>query len=320
MSGRELARWATPGRRRQNPVTGALGDLADVARGWRWGRRPLVPRSAELAVQPDLGPHYGTAWARSLPVRMVREVTQVGVLGPLLRRELTLDVHGLDELRTVEGPVLLVANHSSHLDTAALLGTLPASRRRTTAVAAVADYFFDSWWRAGGSAVAFNTLPIEKPDGSLADTPAQLLSSGWSIIVYPEGTRSADGFTAPFRTAAAQLAIEQGVPVVPVGLRGTYAAMPRGRAWPASGRPRVCVRYGAPLVATPTDTPESYSARIERAVQELIAEDTTSWWTVQRSGEQPVQDPPSASWRRIWQQSEEPAVGGRPARSRIWRN
>ena len=87
------------------------------------------------------------------------------------------------------GPALFVANHSSHLDTAVLLTTLPKERRRRTAVAAAADYFFDVWWRASGSSIAFNTFPIERKGGSLSSTPADLIADGWSIVVYPEGTR-----------------------------------------------------------------------------------------------------------------------------------
>jgi 1-acyl-sn-glycerol-3-phosphate acyltransferase len=277
-----------------------------------------VPRTAEDQVVRSEEPVYRTSWARSLPVRAAREVVQVAALTPLLRRQVDLDVHGTEQLRELDGPVLLVANHSSHLDTAALLGSLPAGRRQRTAVAAVADYFFDAWWRAGASAVVFNTLPIEKFDGTLARTPAELLAAGWSIIVYPEGTRSSDGFLGSFRTGAARLAVEQRVPVVPVGLRGTYSAMPRGRRWPRPGRPRVSVRYGAPLVPGADETAEQLTDRIETAVRQLIAEDATSWWAVQRAPGVPVEEP-IASWRRIWQQSDEPVAGGQPPRSRIWR-
>jgi 1-acyl-sn-glycerol-3-phosphate acyltransferase len=99
-----------------------------------------------------------TGWARSAPVRAVREFVQVVGVKNVMRKELTVEVYGLDEFRQLHGPALIVANHASHLDTAVLLSTLPIRRRRHTAVAIEADYFFDNWWRAGGSAIAFNTL------------------------------------------------------------------------------------------------------------------------------------------------------------------
>ena len=131
--------------------------------------------------------------------------------------------------------MIFVANHSSHLDTPLILLSLPDEWRRQTAVAAAADYFFDTWWRAVGSAMVFNTFPIERRGGSLATTPGELLAEGWSVVVFPEGTRSPDGWIGRFRLGAAYLACQHGVPVVPVAHRGSFAAMPRGRGWPVPG-------------------------------------------------------------------------------------
>jgi 1-acyl-sn-glycerol-3-phosphate acyltransferase len=200
-----------------------------------------------------------------------------------------------------------------------LLTTLPARRRRKTAVAAAADYFFGTWWKATGSAIAFNTFPIERRGGSASTTPGELLADGWSILVYPEGTRSVDGYMGRFKLGAAWLAVEHQVPVIPVGLRGTYAAMPRGSAWPVRGRQRVSVRYGQPIVPGPEDTPREMAKKVTAAVRGLIAEDETTWWETQRAAgvAAPV---PVARWRRIWQQTAPPVRGGRPPQRRIWRD
>lgn len=250
----------------------------------------------------------------------MREAVQVAGVRPFTRAMVKLDVHGLDELREFQGPALIVANHASHLDTGVLLSTLPAARRRRTAVAAAADYFFDTWWRAGGSAIAFNTFPIERKRGSLSDIPGRLLAAGWSVVVYPEGTRSPDGFLGRFKLGAAWLAVQHQVPVIPVGLRGTYAAMPRGRGWPVRGRPRVSVRYGEPLFPRPGETVRQLAPRIATAVQQLVAEDTTSWWRTRRGDLAPEVVPPRGSWRRSWQQSEPPVEGGHAGRPAIWRS
>src|SRR5690606_36371898 len=117
----------------------------------------------------------------------------------------------------VRPPVIFVANHSSHLDTAMILCSLPDEWRRRTAVAAASDYFFDTWWRATGSAIVFNTFPIERRGGSLSTTPSDLLGAGWNVVIYPEGTRSPDGWVQRFKLGAAYLAIEQQVPVIPIG-------------------------------------------------------------------------------------------------------
>ena len=114
------------------------------------------------SLRRDAGAVFPTAWARRAPVRALRELVQVAGLRPLLYKEVSLDVSGIEELRQDHRPALIVANHSSHLDTAVLLCTLPPERRRRTAVAAAADYFYSTLWRAVGSSVAFNTFPIER--------------------------------------------------------------------------------------------------------------------------------------------------------------
>jgi 1-acyl-sn-glycerol-3-phosphate acyltransferase len=236
----------------------------------------------------------------------------------LVRKELSLEVYGLDELRQLQGPALIMANHASHLDTAVLLSTLPPERRRRTAVGIEAAYFFDGWWRASGSAIVFDTFPIERRADVLTSTPARLLANGWTVVVFPEGTRSRDGFVGSFRTGAAALAVACRVPVVPVGILGTYAAMPRGRKWPVPGRPRVSVRYGPPIRSQPGELPEDLTQRIFDAVKKLLAEDAASWWKAQR-GSVDIPEPPASSWRRIWQQSDPPVKGGKPQDVQIWR-
>src|SRR4030095_12121125 len=125
-----------------------------------------------------------TGWARLAPVRAVRGVVQVVGVKNVMRKELAVEVYGLDELRQLDGPALIVANHASHLDTAVLVSTLPAKRRRRTAVGVASGYFFDSWVRTGASALVFNAfpigafpigaLPIGQSDSGLTPTPGKL--------------------------------------------------------------------------------------------------------------------------------------------------
>ena len=258
-----------------------------------------------------------TAWARTAPVRALRELVQVVGVQNVMRNELSVEAYGLDELRHLAGPAVLVANHASHLDTAVLLSTLPRKRRRRTAVGIVGDYFFESWLRSSASAIAFNTFPIERK-GAPTDTAAGLLARGWSVVAFPEGTRSRDGFMRPFQMNAAELAVESQVPVIPVGILGTYAAMPRGSYWPLAGRPRVSIRYGTPILPGPGVTPQEFAPTILEAVKQLLAEDAASWWQTQR-GTVEIAEPPAARWRRIWLQSDPPVKGGKPPEVQIWR-
>jgi 1-acyl-sn-glycerol-3-phosphate acyltransferase len=286
-----------------------------VARGWRWGRRPQVPRSAEpyvIAKQPGVFP---TEWARTPVANAVRDVVQRVGLRPLLHSTIRPRVSGLDVLTDLEPPVLFVANHSSHLDTPLILCSLPDRWRRRTALAAAADYFFDTWWRASGSAMVFNTFPIERRGGTLSSTPGDLLDAGWNVAFFPEGTRSVDGWTGRFRMGAAWIAVEHDVPVVPVAIRGSYAAMPRGRGWPRPGRLPVRVRFGPAITPGEGESARQFAPRIRNAVAQLLDEDATTWWeATQRAarGETPdPSGPKAASWRRIWAQTAPPREGNR---------
>jgi len=225
-------------------------------------------------------------------------------------------------LDDIDGPVIFVANHSSHLDTALLLTTLPQRWQRQVTVGAAADYFFDAWWRAVGSALVFSTFPIERGGVGLSETPTRLLAEGWSILMYPEGTRSPDGWARRFRLGAAYLAAQAGVPVVPVALRGSFAAMPRGRGWPKPGRPPVHVRYGRPLRLQPDEDARSFGGRIATATATLLDEDRSDWYAARlraATGSTPAPSGPQvAHWRRVWAASAAPR-SGRQQRAKAWR-
>ncbi|MBA2530778.1 MAG: 1-acyl-sn-glycerol-3-phosphate acyltransferase [Nocardioidaceae bacterium] len=301
-------------------VRDGIDDVRQVARGWRWGRRPLVPRSAEPYQPVKEQPVFPTAWSRRPAARAVREVVQSAGLSPLFRSQVESQVEGRDVLDRVKPPVLFVANHASHLDTPLILCSLPASWRRTTAVAAAADYFFDTWWRAVGSVLAFNTFPIERRGGALSATPGDLLDNGWNVVVFPEGTRSVDGWVGAFRGGAAWLAIEHGVPIIPVAHRGTFAAMPRGQGWPSPGRKRVTIRFGEPMYAADGESARDFAPRVRAAIAGLLDEDASTWWEARRrvaNGSTPdPAGPQVAQWRRVWSQLQSPTS---TTRQRAWR-
>jgi 1-acyl-sn-glycerol-3-phosphate acyltransferase len=251
---------------------------------------------------------FPTDWARTPVARGVREGVHRLGFGPMLRTQVRLQVSGLDRLQSIDGPVIFCANHSSHLDTAVILEALPPDRRRRTTVAAAADYFFDAWWRAVGSALVFNTFPIERRTGMNARTLERLLDEGWNILVFPEGTRSPDGWTRQFRPGAAYLAAGKNVPVVPIGVVGSFAAMPRGQGWPSRGRPVVRICFGTPLALQTGEEPRAFNGRIHDAIGRLLDEEKSTWWAASRRAADrttpPSEGPQVAQWRRLWEQTE----------------
>jgi hypothetical protein len=117
----------------------------------------------------------------------------------------------------------------------------------------------------------------------LRSLAADLIDEGWSLLIYPEGTRSEDGWMNPFRVGAAYLCIAKRIPVVPIALCGSYAAMPRGRNWPKPGRPRITVRYGRPIYPGPDEKPGDFRRRMTEAVVALAAEEQLGWYAAMRA-------------------------------------
>jgi len=284
-------------------------------------RAPTVPLTVEppKPEQKLLG-GYDTAWARKLPARYARFFVTEGVVRPVIAGLAKPERRGLDRLADLEGPAIFAANHHSHLDVGLLITSLPEEHRHRVFAAAAADYFFDTRVKATASALALNAIPIEraKVGRSSADQAAELLERGWSMIIFPEGGRSPDGWGQAFKGGAAYLAIRCGVPVVPVHLAGTGRILPKGRSRPKPGR--TVVTFGAPIVAAGGERTTALNRRIEAAVSVLADEATSDWYAARRraaAGETPSLSAPDGAgrWRRAWELSARRTKPRRTARS-----
>jgi 1-acyl-sn-glycerol-3-phosphate acyltransferase len=294
-----------------------LREIEDVAKGWRWGRRTMTPRTALDSTPPPKIWSYPTDWARTEAGRVARNMILDVALKPIIWNETTPEVFGIDNLEGVKGPVMFISNHSSHLDASIILTTLPRSWRDKTATAAAKDYFFDVWWRSAFTALVYAGFPVERGAGEKATHKAkELIGEGWNIIVFPEGTRSVDGWLQRFRHGTSRLALDMKMPVVPIAIVGAYQAMPKGRSWPRRGRPPIRVRYGKPLFPQEGETHQQLSLRMQQAIAELFDEDRTSWWEARKRAardETPkLAGPQGPGWRRTWEGSRPIRRSGKP--------
>jgi 1-acyl-sn-glycerol-3-phosphate acyltransferase len=292
-------------------------EIRDVAKGWRWGRRTMTPRSAESSTPPPKSWDFPTDWARSDAGIVARNVILDAGMKTIIWNETSPEVFGTDNLEGVKGPVMFISNHSSHLDASIIMITLPKEWREKTATAAAKDYFFDVWWRSAFTALVYGGFPVERGAGERAtDKAKELIGEGWSIIVFPEGTRSQDGWLQRFRHGTSRLALEMNMPVVPIAIVGAYQAMPKGRSWPKPGRPPIRVRYGKPLLPQEGETHQQLSLRMQQAVAELFDEDRTSWWEAQRraaKGQTPkLSGPQGPGWLRTWEGTRPIKRSGKP--------
>ncbi len=169
------------------------------------------------------------------------------LIGPWLRILWRPWTEGVENVPT-QGPAIIVSNHLSFSDSF----FMPLMVSRKVTFLAKSDYFtgrgikglFTKMFFAGAGQV-----PVDRSGGRASEaallTALRILNEGNLLGIYPEGTRSGDGRLYRGRTGVARMALEAGVPVIPVAMIGTYEIQPPGQVKPRVRR--VGMRFGAPL-------------------------------------------------------------------------
>jgi len=173
-----------------------------------------------------------------------------------------------------ESPFIMVANHSSYLDSFLIACSVPFSTFKRLFFQGAQEYF--QGWLLRCFARLAHVIPID-PDSymmSALSLSAHVLRNGRSLFIFPEGGRSVDGKVMPFRKGIGILSAEIGIPVVPVRLRGTFESMPRGKAVP--GMRKVTIMIGAPVTIDEINElkgqeGDTYQAIADRARDRVIA-------------------------------------------------
>ena len=221
-------------------------------------------REAEGLTTFSHWPMGGTATAARMLLQRV-------LLDPFLPLVCSMEARGVENLKDLSGPALFSANHTSHLDTLVILKTLPARYRWRLAVAAAADYWFANPLLGNLLALPINGFPMARRGNvrpSMEHT-VDVIDRGWSVLIYPEGTRSLSGEMAPFKAGVGLLAVELGVPVVPIHLLGPYEILPKGSSIPRRGPVEVTI--GAPMRFPPAMSHVEAAQRLEREIRDLGA-------------------------------------------------
>jgi 1-acyl-sn-glycerol-3-phosphate acyltransferase len=225
------------------------------------------------------------AWSRRAPARAVREFVLMGVLGPLMDAYTRRRAFGREVFDGLQAPVVFVANHSSHMDTPAILRALPRTWRRRTAVAAAADYFYAKRRLGYTVSLFFGTVPMAR-DGRGLDAGStahlqRLFAEEWSLVMFAEGTRSRDGSVGRLRSGAAVLAAQHDLAIVPIHVYGTHEVMPVGRYWmrwqrgrPLPRRQPIGIRFGPPIRPEDTQHRTDVMERVRLFFAEAGAETT----------------------------------------------
>ena len=257
-----------------------------------WAQPRRERRTPRLTWPADVAMALGQSLRRSrpggAPPRPAVERPQLNLRATLSGRHLLLRLLGLrldvelvsaDSLAGLQQPIIFAANEQGALDYQVLQWALPA-RLRPTMIA-----------------------------------PSRALARGRNIVVFadePVGRR----LVGEFSTVAADLANQHGVPIVPVGVVGTFKLKDILKL-ALRTRPKVSIRFGAPIYSRGRSLTQA-TAELQASVEELIQEGDLSWWTVQRrrpGGVTGSGAPAAPRWRRLWDQ----AAPTETTDQRIWR-
>ena len=223
-----------------------------------------APESAQASAPNDI------LKSQRLTLQSVAQMLAfVLIVKPFMALFIGLRVRGREHLAG-SAAFIVIANHSSHLDTISLLSLFPLGRLRRIRPVAAADYFERNKFVSIFTKTLFNILPIARKNITTENNPLrrmrEALHAGDSLIIFPEGTRGSGDQVGEFRSGVAHL-IEKlpDVPVVPAYLVNMGRSLPKGEFIPV---PFFCeIRIGAPRVFS--GSRQEITKALEAAVREL---------------------------------------------------
>jgi 1-acyl-sn-glycerol-3-phosphate acyltransferase len=177
---------------------------------------------------------------------------------------LDVEAEGLDRLDRGT-PYIFMCNHLSFLDAPLLMTVLDRPAR-----VIVKRFVFRI--PVLGLGMRFSGyVPLDKEGvgagrKSIARAAQLIIEKRYSFLIYPEGVRSWDGKLLPFRRGGFFLALETGVPIVPVSIKGTYELMPRGKWLVRKGRVKIVFHEPVPVTGLTVETIPELMEKVRTAV------------------------------------------------------
>ena len=219
-------------------------------------------------------------WAQRWPVTWIREFTYYLLTWPATLIMAHPKVIGRENLRAVEGPLLISCNHITYIDVGFVLWALPPRYRRKLAVGMLGELLWQMWrppqewnpflrlsYKVGYYLVValFDVFPLPQHSGVRGSFAyaGESVDRGYSVLVYPEGQRTLDGQPVPFRSGFGMLASRLNVPVLPLRIDGLWGMKTAGRK---IAKPReLTVVIGKPMRFPPDTPPDEITNQVEYA-------------------------------------------------------
>ena len=185
-----------------------------------------------------------------------------------------VDIKGKENLNGLDGQFIIIANHSSMLDTLTILRVLPLRYRINLYVAAAKDFFYRPGSKYGRilgifGRVVYNSFAFSRDkeiQQSLKDF-GRIINSGGSVLIFPEGTRSITGKLSKFKPGIGLLAWNMDVQIVPIKMKGLYDILPKGRSLPSRGRVEVVI--GKPIKFSKTQSFQDITDILYKKIEEM---------------------------------------------------
>jgi long-chain acyl-CoA synthetase len=223
-------------------------------------------------------------WAQRLPVAILRICVYYLLSWPATLVMAYPRVRGRENLRHLRGPILFISNHVTQVDVGFVLAALPLRFRHKLAVAMIGEMLQDmrhpprelgcikryvekvSYWLV---VALFNVFPLPQKTGFRASFSfaGESADRGFSILVFPEGSRTRDGSLGPFRAGIGLLATNLNIPVVPMRIDGLFALKKAGKKLVKPGT--VTVTIGSPVQFAPGTDPFVIARDLETRVASL---------------------------------------------------
>jgi long-chain acyl-CoA synthetase len=232
---------------------------------------------------PQRTPYHYPRWVQRWPVTWLRLAMHYLLLRPAIFLLGWPQVEGRQNLRGVNGPVLVVCNHIGDVDPGFVLTALPARLRHKLAIATRGEALeilrtpptargkfrtaYDRVkWILGVSLLNLFPLPREAGFRESFAYAGESVDRGYSILVFPEGRHTTDGKMLSFRTGIGLLANNLQVPIVPMRIDGLFEVKQAGKKFARPGQ--IKVKMGAPVKFAEHD-PEQIAKELYKIVERL---------------------------------------------------
>ena len=213
------------------------------------------------------------AWAMRFPTTWIRPVVYNLFLWPLSLMMSRVRVNGVERLRGLKPPALLISNHVTHVDGPLIVAALPFRWRLRVAIAMSGEMLRD--WRSNKKltyavgAALFNVFPLPRQSGfrKSFSYAGEAIDRGFSVMIFPEGHETRDGRMQSFKSGIGLLVSELNVPVVPIKLDGLFELKKRRRYFLRPGT--VSVTFGEPIQFPAGKSAEELTRELEARVRSL---------------------------------------------------